>query len=408
MVEAFERLIHGHRSEIYRTVLRQSRNREDAEDLTQITFLNAYAALRRGAEPEEPRAWLHAIARNALRRRFRQRRADVELDAEAAAPLDEDIPTLQELRTALASLTLNQRASLLMREVGGLSAAEIGARLGVSPGAVATLLFRARRAFRAELETAGFRGAGKRSRLGSISVLCASAMRWGWWFRLSGPAFDGTETLLRSAAMAGVASAAAAVAVFTSTLPASDAASPFRAGRASSPASAVPRVHEISRWTAAPRKVRLAEPPAPAVSAATRPAHNPARAPSPRAGRFDSAATASAPLEGRGVVDVPPPAPRPVGERPLGQSEDLVHRLVPAASQGAPARLAPLLGPADPIVDVHLPVSAPDPPVLPPAAPGDVPAVSTPAPTIPPDTTPVSPTAVQLPPLAAQPASPAP
>lgn len=407
MGEAFERLIHGHRSEIYRTILRQSRNREDAEDLTQITFLNAYAALRRGAEPEEPRAWLHAIARNAASRRFRQSRVDVELDAEAAAPLDEDIPTLQELRTALACLTFNQRASLLMREVGGLSAAEIGARLGVSPGAVATLLFRARRAFRAELETAGFRGAGKRSRLGSVSVLCASATRWGW-FRLSGPAFDGTETLLRSAAVAGVASAAAAVAVFTSTLPVSAAASHLRVGRAVSPASAAPRVHDTSRWTAARTRVRLADPRVSAVSAATRPVHNPARAPSPRVGRFDSAATASAPPEGRGIAEVPPPAPRPVGEPPPEQSDGLVHRLVPAAPQRVPARLAQLLGQADPIVDVRLPVSAPDPPVLPPAASADLSAVSTLAPALPPDTTPVSPPAVQPPPLPAQPASPAP
>ena len=81
MAEAFERLVRRHRSEIFRTVLRLSRNREDAEDLTQITFLNAYTALLRGARPEAPRAWLHAIARNAGSRSYRQRRiVEVELD----------------------------------------------------------------------------------------------------------------------------------------------------------------------------------------------------------------------------------------------------------------------------------------------------------------------------------------
>ena len=112
LAEAFERLVRRHRSEIFRTVFRLARNREDAEDLTQITFLNAYTAMQRGAEPEAPRAWLYAIARNAGSRRFRQSRlVEVELDPETPAPLGEDVPTVHELQAALAQLTLNQRAS---------------------------------------------------------------------------------------------------------------------------------------------------------------------------------------------------------------------------------------------------------------------------------------------------------
>ena len=187
MAEAFERLVRRHRSEIFRAVFRLARNREDAEDLTQITFLNAYAAMQRGAEPEAPRAWLYAIARNAGSRRFRQSRlVEVELDPETPAPLGEDVPTVHELQAALAQLTLNQRASLLMREVGGLSAKEIGARLGISPGAVATLLFRARRALRAELE--GLEPPTEGSRLGGFALLSA-ALR-PVWLRLLGPALQ--------------------------------------------------------------------------------------------------------------------------------------------------------------------------------------------------------------------------
>jgi RNA polymerase sigma-70 factor, ECF subfamily len=214
LAEVFERLFTSYRSEIFRTVLRSSRSREDAEDLTQITFLNAYAALQRGAEPEAPRAWLHAIARNAGSRRFRQARlVEVELDPETSPALEEDPTTVHELQSALARLTFNQRASLLMREVGGLSAREIGARLGISPAAVATLLFRARRALRAELDAATDKPTTSPLRLG---LLYATLVR-PLWARLAGPIFDGSEALSRSAAVAGVVAAAAGVAVVTGT-----------------------------------------------------------------------------------------------------------------------------------------------------------------------------------------------
>ena len=199
MAEAFERLVRRHRSEIFRAVFRLARNREDAEDLTQITFLNAYAAMQRGAEPEAPRAWLYAIARNAGSRRFRQSRlVEVELDEETSARFDADLPTVAELQSALAQLTLNQRAALLMREVGGLSAREIAARLGTSPGAVATLLFRARRALRAELEGTP----EPRPLLGGLAA-ASTALRSAW-LRLLGPACDGSELLSRSATAVGV------------------------------------------------------------------------------------------------------------------------------------------------------------------------------------------------------------
>src|SRR5438105_5522001 len=219
-----------------------ARNREDAEDLTQITFLNAYAAMQRGAEPEAPRAWLYAIARNAGSRRFRQSRlVEVELDPETPAPLGEDVPTVHELQDALAQLTLNQRASLLMREVGGLSAKEIGARLGISPGAVATLLFRARRALRAELE--GLEPPTEGSRLGGFALLSA-ALR-PVWLRLLGPVLDGSEVLSRSAAVAGLAATTAGVAVFTTTtVPRPARAEHARVAHATAPAKVVlPPVH---------------------------------------------------------------------------------------------------------------------------------------------------------------------
>lgn len=153
----FERLYRLHRGDVYRFVLRDLRNPDDAEDVTQAAFLNAYRALQRGSEPEKPRAWLFTIAQNVTRRRFRSRAAhpyEVELDPNAHVAPQSDAPSAAEIRDALRRLRPNQRAVIVLREIGGLSYAEIAETLGLSVSAVETLLFRSRRALREEL-TAG-------------------------------------------------------------------------------------------------------------------------------------------------------------------------------------------------------------------------------------------------------------
>ena len=156
--KAFERLYRRHVHEVYRYVLAVLRNQADAEDVTQATFLNAYRAFTRGEEPLKPRNWLLKIAHNECRQRFRaasRRPKEVEWDERMPAPgVDETVPTVDEIRTALAHLSFNQRSALVMRELEGRSYAEIAKILDLSVSAVETLLFRARRALREQLEGA--------------------------------------------------------------------------------------------------------------------------------------------------------------------------------------------------------------------------------------------------------------
>jgi RNA polymerase sigma factor (sigma-70 family) len=155
---AFERLYRKHVHAVYRYSLAVLHNQADAEDVTQITFLSAYRAFQRGERPERAHNWLIKIAHNACRQRFRdsQRRPQevalsVEENIPAPAP-DEEVPTADEIRRALGFLSFNQRAALVMRELEGRSYAEIGDMLELSISAVETLLFRARRALREQLE----------------------------------------------------------------------------------------------------------------------------------------------------------------------------------------------------------------------------------------------------------------
>lgn len=154
---SFERLYRTHRRDVYNFVLHDVRNPDEAEDVTQVAFLNAYRALRSGRPPEKPRAWLLTIAQNVSRRRFRRRSAqiqEVSLDPElaVAAPDDYDGPTAQEISAAFRVLPDKQRSALAMRELQGRSYAEIADELDLSIPAVETLIFRARRTLRTQLE----------------------------------------------------------------------------------------------------------------------------------------------------------------------------------------------------------------------------------------------------------------
>src|SRR5262245_19785732 len=154
---AFERLYERHVEGVYRYSLAMLGDAADAEDVTQTTFLNAYRAFKKGTRPEKPSAWLITIAHNVCRQRFRQRQRrprevafDERIgDAEVAEPAG---PTADELRRALSQLPPNQRSALVMRELEGSSYAEIAGVLGVTVSALETLLFRARRSLREQLE----------------------------------------------------------------------------------------------------------------------------------------------------------------------------------------------------------------------------------------------------------------
>ena len=153
---SFERLYRRHVGDVYHYALAVLRNPSDAEDVAQTTFLNAYRAYQRGERPQSPQNWLIAIAHNVCRQRFRQsarRPHEVAFEDDVADSIvDDDAPSAQDIRHALGHLAFNQRAALVMRELEGRSYAEIGEILGLSVSAVETLIFRARRALREQLQ----------------------------------------------------------------------------------------------------------------------------------------------------------------------------------------------------------------------------------------------------------------
>jgi RNA polymerase sigma factor (sigma-70 family) len=129
------------------------RNREDAEDAVQTTFLNVYNAIRDGRVPRQEASWLFRIARNVCLNRIRthQRKPASTLDGMDVAAthgLEEQVDQHQHvivLRSALERLPEQQRKAIVLRELQGASYAEIADALETTQGAVESLIFRARR-----------------------------------------------------------------------------------------------------------------------------------------------------------------------------------------------------------------------------------------------------------------------
>ena len=134
------------------------RDRNEADDAVQQTFLSAQRALANGSSPHEPAAWLATIARNECLARVRERMREplpVEAeptefgaDAYSAAVSRYEVATLRE---ALADLPRAQREAILLRELRGLSYDEVARALSVTTGAVESLIFRARRTLQVRL-----------------------------------------------------------------------------------------------------------------------------------------------------------------------------------------------------------------------------------------------------------------
>jgi RNA polymerase sigma-70 factor (ECF subfamily) len=153
-------LFDAHAALVLGTCRGMLRDRHEAEDAAQQTFLSAYASLLRGTVPREPAAWLATIARNECRTRIQQQMrrplpvAEAYADTADSADQAAQAAEVESLRRALAELPRQQRRAFVMRELGGLSYEELAIALGVSGPAVESLLFRARQRLRLSLRAA--------------------------------------------------------------------------------------------------------------------------------------------------------------------------------------------------------------------------------------------------------------
>ena len=170
---AFETLMSRHERRIYRLARRITGSVEDAQDVTQQTFISALRQLARFREKASFATWLTTIAVHAALKVIRKRRGlPTQSLEEATAPAaDGHIPhpefiadwrdtpdkllqqaeTRQLLDVAIAALDPGHRAVFLLRDVEGLSVRDTAAAVKTSEANVKVRLLRARLQLREKL-----------------------------------------------------------------------------------------------------------------------------------------------------------------------------------------------------------------------------------------------------------------
>jgi RNA polymerase sigma-70 factor (ECF subfamily) len=158
--EAFGALVEAHAKRVYALAYRFCWDHDDADDITQETFVRAFEYLRSFREGSDLGPWLYRIAVNrCISHRKRQQR-----DAERgslAAPETHSDPSPGELAETIAisshvqqeirRLPGRQRAAIVLFELEGLSVAETASAMGCSAGTVKRHLHRARNTLRKRL-----------------------------------------------------------------------------------------------------------------------------------------------------------------------------------------------------------------------------------------------------------------
>lgn len=159
---AFEILLERHQSALYGLAYRILGNREEAMDALQDSCVKAWRGIG-GQRGGSFRSWMSSIVARTCLDQVRARRPQAPLEDETGrvVPLPDPHPgpesaamrdeRLRAIERALAGLTPDHRAIVLMRDLGGMAYEDIALSLDVPVGTVRSRLARARTSLQAEL-----------------------------------------------------------------------------------------------------------------------------------------------------------------------------------------------------------------------------------------------------------------
>lgn len=168
---AFDELIRRYQQRVYATVYHMTSNHEDADDLTQESFIKAFKALKRFKGDSSFYTWVYRIAVNRTINFLKQRKRksyhmslnDMDLQVEKHADLlmfisdktprrDVRLNELQEqMNKAMQKLSETHRLTVTLHDIQGMSHEEIGKIMDCNTGTVRSRLFYARQQLQALL-----------------------------------------------------------------------------------------------------------------------------------------------------------------------------------------------------------------------------------------------------------------
>lgn len=168
--DAFEELVEKYQGRVYRHLRKMVKDKQQAEDLLQETFLSAYKGLKGFAGSSSFSTWLFRIATNAALMFLRKKKPEsVEYDDQLAPILNGGMMTVspefvktplevllskegqQRIEEAIDNLPVLYRTVIVLRDVEGFSLKEVANIMDTSVAAVKSRLHRARNSVRGTL-----------------------------------------------------------------------------------------------------------------------------------------------------------------------------------------------------------------------------------------------------------------
>lgn len=160
----YNAILEQHLNSLWFTALRLTKNREDAEDLVQETCLKAFKNLVSLRSGRKAKAWLLKILANTFINKYRKEHAlpgEVNMEPDFLEPifyksgqyfdLERELFSKvmdEEIKNAIDSLPIEFRIVILLVDIEGLSYREVEDILNISPGTLASRLYRGRRLLR--------------------------------------------------------------------------------------------------------------------------------------------------------------------------------------------------------------------------------------------------------------------
>ena len=160
---AFKQLFDTHSTLVYNVTYRMLQNKQDAEDVTQEVFFEAYKALKHFRAESQLSTWLYRIAVNRSLNHQRKKKVErwlsLDFDTDKHSGENVDVPEMSEERTddaiqrkdterivqeAINSLPGQQRIAIMLHRYEDLSYEEIARIMGVTVGSVESRMHRAK------------------------------------------------------------------------------------------------------------------------------------------------------------------------------------------------------------------------------------------------------------------------
>ena len=151
---SFEAFYHAESQMLFRRLWLVTGNRAEAEELMQDAFLRVWERWDQVGTMDDPLGYLYRTAMNLFRKRYRRALLALRRTLGFASPRDDfaDADERHAVRRVLSTLPPRQRAALVLTEMLGFSADEVGRVLGVQASTVRSLSRKGRESFRRAME----------------------------------------------------------------------------------------------------------------------------------------------------------------------------------------------------------------------------------------------------------------